>query len=169
MEYLKQLYILKFDGNNMRLKVFKNIHTVLLSTYFLLVFTWLVHYTLESDKHLQLYYKQTLKGKHTQVCNERTCRFVFILLNFLMSKKYMFKYSQGYQTHISTSFALKITSSSHKWSWKLFQYYTFWQLLIAAMMLVFLFCLVVVIAFLVGFVSNQVTVLSQTLQLAPQV
>lgn len=30
------------------------------------VFSWLVHYTLESDKHLQLYYKQTLKGSTQQ-------------------------------------------------------------------------------------------------------
>lgn len=40
---------------------------------------------------------------------------------------------------------------------------------IVAMMLVFLYCLSVVISFLVGFVSNRVIVLSQTLQLAPQV
>lgn len=51
VEYLKQLDILKCDkeSNMGSRKVSENMNNVFASTYFLLVLTWLVHYTLESD------------------------------------------------------------------------------------------------------------------------
>lgn len=136
-----------------------------------LVVMWLVRYTVRSSSMVNGRDGGTLED----FGNDVIMWYFWTLFwsNFPCKKKnkknQKDKYSQGYQTHISTSFDLQISSSSHAWSWKEFQRDAVWAPLIVAMTFAFLCCLGAAIAFHAGFASYRPIVSSQSLRMAPRV